>query len=71
MADDIALVAYTKEELALLLEEFNQYCKDNLLTISMDKTLTLHVNFSKSQSEEADDPITINGSPILKQNFAQ
>lgn len=76
MADDFALVAHTQEELALLLKELNQYCKDTLLERSTAKTLTMQITFSKSRTNTAAaDPlaweIELNGSEIMEEKFAQ
>jgi len=39
MADDIALIAYSKSELNMMLDSLSRYCEENLLTISIPKSV--------------------------------
>ncbi|KAK4699270.1 hypothetical protein P7C70_g6995, partial [Phenoliferia sp. Uapishka_3] len=72
MADDIALLAYSREELEGLLTELDQYCNDNLLTISIKKTVTLSIIFSGAAGDpDACTEIITNGQAIAQERFAK
>ncbi|KAD6119585.1 hypothetical protein E3N88_10856 [Mikania micrantha] len=63
-ADDIVLVAETKEELNVRLEEWRTALEQRGLCISRTKTEYLHCQFCGANEEDKDDHVTIGGQEV-------
>jgi len=68
MADDIALIAYTRGELDILLRGLQQYCDENLLTISVKKSVIVAF-YNSVDGKEIAEPVLLNGVPLTEEEW--
>jgi hypothetical protein len=69
MADDICLIAYSNDELNLMLNSLARYCDKNLLTISAPKSVA--VSFRVQRQTDDPTPPSLHGSLLPVKNGAR
>ncbi|GAA5949593.1 hypothetical protein JCM10213_002611 [Rhodosporidiobolus nylandii] len=69
MADDVALLAKSREELQRLIDLLSLYCRDSLLTISLEKTHIVLFPFSKGGADCT--PLLLDGAELSREEMAK